>query len=295
MIKLFIICLLLFNGILSSQTLPDLHILKHGKYEMTEWSSDQPAKTYPKSMIFHQTNKIDPKYEDEMDSDWIYPYNLTSKSRINGNDTLGFSFLNTSLSQEDGGYLGAAVIGLNTIDCSEIQFNCTCRTIEPNSRIYAIKAQYKIGNDEYKKLGLNYIMSSIENHYSKYQLYLPEECNNQDSVYIRWKYFFYENDEGARAELGIDDILIKAMKITGINEKSDFKYKIIDNSIEIYSPFNCKPEIKIYNLIGKEYTNFNYIVNNNGFVKIDLNNLNKGFYLIKFNCKNHSKTIKYIK
>jgi hypothetical protein len=251
---IFYILFLVTGAEIFSQTLPELYNLSEEKYEFIEWSMNAKEGTYPPNMIFHQTTKIDPKLDDEMTSDWILPYNLTSGSRIIGEDTLGIIFINTSVKNDEGGYLGAAVLGLSTKNCTNISVSWTGITNEPNDRVYSIALQYKIGDSEYKNTGVVYMMQNKRGDSKIFSdILLPEECEDKDSVYLRWKYFFTANDEGERAKLGIDDIVITSETIAGAND--DFAEGIIieqmHNQIFINSRYSDKCKVAIYSLTGE--------------------------------------------
>lgn len=277
--------MIIIGSFLSAQTLPERHILEESSYIFSYWSSESGAASYPLNMMFHTANSMDPDLNDEMTGDWTLPYNLTSGSRLTGMNDHGISFLNTSVKNDNSGYLGAAVVGLNTKGCKNIRIDWTGRTITPNERVYSIALQYKTGNGKYENTGAVYLMNSNAGSSTEFEnIKLPKICEDRDSVYIRWKYFFTSNDAGARAELGLDDIVIKADKYSGINKnksKGLIKYSFTGDKIYIESDKYMPGlfEILIYNLSGqliiKEHTQIPFIYNTDY--------LPEGIYLLSLN------------
>lgn len=295
-LRIFIVLLVFFcvNQIIA-QTNPDLFELKNGNYSFTEWMQDESKGSYPDCMIFHQTKTQDPELNDEMDSNWELEYCLTSGSRLCGMGDEGISFLNTSTTQDGGKYLGAVVLGLNTIERYNIKVSWTGRTIKKNDRVYSIAFQYKIGSGNYKNTGIVYLMEDDDNSSTKFEnILLPEECEDQDSVYLRWKYFFTANDQGARAELGLDDIVVTSepkSDVIEINDKMD--YLFINNKVFI-SFFESGESEKII-IISDVSGKIKKIDRTNKDCFIDMNSYPVGLYLIKVIDSNYSKVIKIIK
>ena len=85
-----------------------------------------------------------------MDSLWTLPYNLTSRSRINGLGTNGFAFINTGNPQASAGagYVGAAVLALDTLGKENIRVAWTGGTVVTNERVYGIRLQYRVGDPD---------------------------------------------------------------------------------------------------------------------------------------------------
>jgi hypothetical protein len=197
---------------------PQPHVLSAGPYWFSDWDAESPAGTYPPNMVFLQTPLSDPGLEVEMDSAWTMPYNLTNRSRINGLGTDGFAFINTTNPQdvEGAGYLGAAVLALNTLGEGQIRVTWTGGTVLSNSRVYGIRLQYRVGTEGTFANVLNaqgdpveYIRNSDAGHARVIgPVNLPASLANQPHVELRWKYHYISGDSGARAQLRISDILV---------------------------------------------------------------------------------------
>ncbi len=266
-----------------AQTNPQAYKLSGSPYYFNEWSENSPAKTYPVSMIFHTLKKSDPKLEDEMTGDWTSPYNLKSKARFNGLGQYGFSFLSTSLSQDDEGYPGAAVLALDTRYCSEIYLRWTARTFNVGERNYFIQLQYRIGDKSKFTNVPNSVYSSSQTK-GDFQVFgpikLPDDCANKSYIQLRWKYC-YANDgsSGTRPQLAVDDIYVADNLNSSINEFSDnFEFQIIDKTLFLYP--NEISSLEIYNSFGQ-------IVYSSSVISdcsiIYLNFLSNGLYFIVLN------------
>jgi len=200
-------------------------------YSLDAFAPDTPAGTYPPSMIFLQTATKDPSLAAEMDSEWALPYNLTSQSRIRGLGQYGFSFINTSDTQGgSAGYVGAALLALHTIGARDIQVTWTGGTVNPNSRVYALRLQYRVGTqgpfvDVLGAGGLpvEYVRSDIVGDFQTLgPVTLPPDANDRVVVQLRWKYYFIPTGaSGSRAELRVDDIRVTAARpALGLNSVS---------------------------------------------------------------------------
>jgi len=281
---------------LKAQSNPIPFDLSIGSYSFTNWEKTNPAGTYPNNMIFHTTKIRDPKINDEMDSDWVLPYNLTSRSRVLGLADRGFAFQNTSLQQDTGAFLGAAVLSLNTTNRSNIHVNWTGRTISPAERTYNIILQYRIGETgQFVSLPSEYSMSSEPNDEMRLPIIiLPSVCDNQPIVQLRWKYYFSGiGEQGTRPQIGVDDIFISSIAMTSV-EKEDLDMDMFimqqGRIIRLTPMFECNNStIRIINLLGKVL-----IETNLANKTIDLSDYQSGVYLLELIYNNKSKVKKVI-
>ncbi|MFO7776337.1 MAG: chitobiase/beta-hexosaminidase C-terminal domain-containing protein [Candidatus Hydrogenedentota bacterium] len=196
------------------------HDLSQERYLFNEWEPASPAETYPPSMIFEQVQQDDPGLATEMDGFWTLPYNLTSRTRINGLGPDGISFVNTGNAQdEDGaGYLGSARLALNTLGMEDIHVQWTAGTVLPNDRVYGLRPQYRVGasgpfQDLRDENGnpLEYIRNETPGHAQPFgPVTLPSELEDEPYVELRWKYYHILGDSGPRAELRLNDIVVAA-------------------------------------------------------------------------------------
>ena len=146
-----------------------------------------------------------------MDSFWTLPYDLTSRSRINGLDELGVSFINASNPQDlpGAGFLGSAVVALRTTDVAEVWVSWSGGTILPNDRVYALRLQVRVGDsgpwtDVFDEEGASaeYERHPGPGHEQRFSpIRLPQDVTGQDYVQLRWKYYHVSGDNGPRAQL----------------------------------------------------------------------------------------------
>lgn len=203
-------------------------------YIFNNWPSTSVAGTYPPNMVFHycDINEVDPTLAQiNGTGDYVFAYNLTSQTRMEGLGANGISFLNTSPghSTDSTGNLGEAVIALNTIGRSSIQVSWKAGTVLAATRIYKLRAQYRIGlagsyidlpnsnisDIEYTSPGTIDSTSGIFG-----PITLPSSCENQAVVQIRWAYYYSGVGSGPRTKINLTNVSISsAAGTTGIYEK----------------------------------------------------------------------------
>lgn len=182
-------------------------------------AASTPAGTYPSNMLFQQCSLPDPALATEMDGEWKLPYNLTSRSRYRGLGELGVSMVNTSDPQDTAGagYVGAVIVALRTRGVTDIDVSWTGGTVAPNSRVYGLRLQYRLGDrgqfrDVLDAEGrpVEYLRSAIVGDSQRLgPTRLAAETFGQPLVQLRWKYYFIPTGAtGGRAELRLDDIVV---------------------------------------------------------------------------------------
>lgn len=227
-----------------AQTSPVPYDLSSGAYTFTTWDSStavNPAMTYPGNMMFHTLGNQNPNENTPANGDWACAYQSLTGCWIQGKDTDGVAFRNIGNGQipacmTNGTgtniYVGDATVALNTTSCENISVSWIGRMHSsfnyadsiPISRFYAIACQYRIGTSgaftnvpgnylfkcnsdtaTYKPLGTADTLVSV----------LPDTCNNQPIVEIRWIYHqTAQNAGGPRPILGLDDINITRDLVT---------------------------------------------------------------------------------
>lgn len=204
----------------TNSSVPAPYNLALGPYVFSRWAADAPAGAYPSNMIFVQTltnAAPDPGLSVECTNLWILPYNLTQRSRINGLGEDGVAFLNTSDPQaEGGGYLGAAILALQTLGQTSLQVVWRGGTVAPGARPYAMRLQYRLGTtdpfiDLHDAQGalVEYRRSAIAGHSQLLgPVALPAAAENQPCLQLRWKYYWLGTGSGPRDQLRLDDIVV---------------------------------------------------------------------------------------
>ncbi len=188
--------------------------LSTGNYTFTNWDAASTAGTYPANMFFHQTSTQDPVLATAMTADYTGVYNASSQTRMNGLGTNGFSFINTSTS----GFLGAAELGLITSGRTNIQVSWTGGLVaNTGTRYYAIRLQYRIGAGgtwtdvpgpvEYIVTGST-VVGTTQNFGPTT---LPNACENQAAVYLRWKYYYLGSGANNRSQISVGNITVSSV------------------------------------------------------------------------------------
>jgi hypothetical protein len=217
-----------------AQSNPTPFDLSSGSYSFIEWSESSSAETYPNNMIFHEFAVQDPIITEEPTGDWVCVYNIASRSRVVGLNANGVGFINTGDTQDSdarcqngtnrGGYVGAAVVALNTTGREDISLNFTLGIVSIGSgtppRECAMRLQYRIGTTnswtdvpgpiEYSSAGK---LAGESQDFTN--VVLPSSCNDQPIVQVRWKYYFVAvNGGGSRPMLRLDDVTISSSVLT---------------------------------------------------------------------------------
>lgn len=277
--KILLALLLLVPISLLSQSNPSAYKLSDGNYSFLSWSSDATAGTYPNNMMFHTTKVRDPKLEDEMDSDWNLAYNLSSRSRIIGLGELGFAFQNTSGVQEDGNYMGAALLSLDASGRGNISIEWIARTISPGDRTYKIVLQYRIGSQgAFTTLPSEYTMVFSAGDFKLMPItVLPDECNGKPLVQVRWKYCYVETGmTGTRPALAVDNILVSSTEFSSIADATINDFYIFGRNLKLNN-FSLNDKIEIYDLLGNKVFAKDLTTSQE---TLDLSSLNKGYYIV---------------
>ncbi|MFP4527632.1 MAG: T9SS type A sorting domain-containing protein [Candidatus Kapaibacterium sp.] len=312
-IFLVIISIVIAYNPLLSQTFPEAFDLSSGDYSFTEWKADSKAGDYPKNMIFHTTSTQDPSLDTEMNDDWTLGYDLTAKSRINGMGELGVAFNNTSQKNEGAGFLGAAVLGLNTAGRRDIRIEWTGRIggfDKSSDRRYAIRLQMSIDGEQYidvlnegDVVELDFDYTYKEGDSLRFSSVLPPWMNDQEIIYIRWLYFQKSaNAGGGRPELLIDEIRISSEKITSVMENAaeNIAIEIFPNPskdflrIKINSPFEQNATLSICDAAGRHSGAIfeGTLCPGEQIFTYPTGSLSSGLYFIKVNCGGVVRTIK---
>ncbi|MCH8568302.1 MAG: CotH kinase family protein [Balneolales bacterium] len=207
-----------------------------GDFNFNFWDALSPAGSFPSNMVFQQSSITDPELGDEMtspyhipedeyhedDEDSIgFPYNLTRRTRINGLGDRGISFINTGRNRD----LGAAVVALDTRDADALFVSFRAGTELPNSRVYGIRLQYRVGTQaSFQDVLMNgepveYIRNVEQGHSQFFDsIPLPGEALGHPYVQLRWKYHHIDVNSGPRAELSLGDITVTETGDVSVNE-----------------------------------------------------------------------------
>lgn len=211
--------------------IPAPHALNSGAFTFSNWNADEPEGSFPTNMIFLQSEQDDPGLNDPVVIPYAvgndnsnsdsrgYPYNNSSRTRINGLGDRGISFINTGRGRD----VGAAVVALDTRYCDSATVQWEASTETANSRAYAVRLQYRVGDESapFKDFPhpdggvVEYVRSAqagISQTFGPHPL--PAEALGQAYIQLRWKYYYtgqrLSDESGARDEIRLDNIVISA-------------------------------------------------------------------------------------
>lgn len=206
---------------------PQAHVLANGDFWFGAWSPDEPAGSFPEHMLFLQGEENDSGLMSPLDrayhiplstaaapEDTGFPYRALSRTRINGLGEGGISFINTGWGRD----LGGALLALDTRHLSSASVGWLAGTLLPNSRVYAIRLQYRLGHvgafsDLLDQQGhpVEYLRHAQGHTHSFAPLSLPAETLGHPYLQLLWRYYRVSGDSGARAQLRLDDLLVARM------------------------------------------------------------------------------------
>ncbi len=206
--------ILLFGGTAPAQSDPTPYAAWPTPFSFTNWDSTSSASTYPANMIFHQSATQDPVLATASTANYTGAYNGTSGTRMNGLGANGFAWINTGTN----GFLGEALVGLNTTGRQNVQIDCTIGTATVGAREYRVRMQYRVGNTGTwldTSPVTEYVSSGTAGDAVTFtDVTLPAAVNNQPVVQVRWKYYFISGS-GTRPQLRVDDITITTDALSG--------------------------------------------------------------------------------
>ncbi|MEC4051115.1 T9SS type A sorting domain-containing protein [Flavobacterium sp. SUN046] len=293
------------NCVTPTVTNPNPIILTEGVPSLVfdQWDNANTAGSHPQNLALWTHSTSDPDLNTLFIEDWSCMYNLTSRSRFAGEGANGISMVNTGNAQFVGicdgsdptqttgntianGRAGAVVMGLDTSSISNsstITINWTGRTILKNLRAYGLRMQYRIGtsNGNPNSGWLEFptteeYLSGEDNTSENKSTQLPQNCNGQSLVQIRWVYY-YISGSGARAQLGLDDINVSIATLGNQSftyNQNDFSLSPNPVSKEIVY-LSSKQDIEIFDILG------NALQTINNATSINTTTLSSGIYLIK--------------
>ena len=216
---------------LRSLVYPEPRALAAGAFSFSAWDPATPAGVFPAHMIFLQGEESDsalttdlhrayhiPADDAASPEDVAFPYAATARTRINGLGRDGISLINTGRGRD----LGGALLALDTRGVDEVRVGFTVGTVLQNSRVYALRLQYRIGTEgpfsdvvyghgsDLAGEAVEYIRAGDADEQRIGPVWLPDELLDQPNVQLLWRYYRVSGDSGPRAQLRLDDIVVTA-------------------------------------------------------------------------------------
>ena len=275
------------------------HALAGGNYQFSNWRSTAPAGSYPESMKFVYMGDIEPGSDAAVDDGSTGAYNLDSRTRINGLGENGISFINTSNLEGNPGYpgrkLGGALLAINTREVFEVSVDWTAGTIEPNSRVYNLRLQFRVGTSgSFRDLldedgnPVMYERNEVAGHTQVIgPVTLPDSLENREVLQLLWRYYFtgerVDDNSGQRSQLNISEInvWVPEKENTQIPESFALRQNYPNpfnpgTQIPFELPIDTRVRIDVFDLVGRRIA-----------VLLD-NDLPAGRHTVSFNGKNIS-------
>lgn len=209
------------DAFLSNNPFPVVKTLTVCSYNFNEWSDNSPSGTFPSNLAFVYMDQTDPLIDSKIVGFTSGRYDLSSKTRINGLNENGISFINTGSGQT--GYeetsLGGAILALNTIGYDSLVLEFTAGTVKSKSRAYNLRLEYRIGDKLaftpllYNNQEVIYESNNSDGHESKFTISLPDTLLNKEYIQFFWRIYYTGNrrntESGARDEIRLDDVKVK--------------------------------------------------------------------------------------
>ena len=298
---------------LIGQSNPRAFELKNGNYLFAKWDSTSQPGTYPPNMIFHwvSQNMTYPFYSDAS-SDYACEYFSSPRPGIRGLGVDGFSFFSSPVSQfadckyadANNRFIGCAVLSLNSTGRKNIQVSWIGGTVKRGNtkspRECKVRLQYRLGTSNNFSdfiIPVEYTSSLSENDsLHRGPVVLPDICNNQRIVQLRWIYFeSSKNGTGSKPQLRVNGIRVFSNDLSTniINvARNDTSTVAISNDILTIDLNNYytkdKYEITMLTLTGKNvYNEFSA----EQFVKVNIGSLPKGKYILTLRNTKENQTI----
>lgn len=287
----------------------DPFILNKSDYRFSEWYATEPADTYPESMAFVYMDETEPGLDADIGGVTQGEYNLDSRTRINGLGEDGFAFINTSNLEGNRGYpgrrLGGAVLFLNTEDQGSVRVQWTAGTVEPNSRVYNLRLQYRTEEEQPFRDVLDERGNPVE--YARNErvghtqnigpVTLPADAEDQPAVQLLWRYYFtgerLDDESGQRSMLNISEINVTSEPLLGTDPGLPREVRLFQNYPNPFYPITTirydlpsKQHVKIdlYTIEGRHVASLEDREAESGrhHVDVDVSGLATGIYLYRF-------------
>jgi len=200
-------------------------------YRFDLWDAKNPAGTYPPNMVFVHMDRVEPPLGASVAGFTNGAYDLDERTRVTGRGGEGFAFINTNNLEGNPGYpgrrLGGAILALNTVHVDKVMVSWEAGTVVPNSREYALRLQYRVGNQgPFRDLvdtdgrPFVYVRSDSVGHRQQFgPLPLPDGAANQQRVELLWRYYHtgmrHDPEDGSRSKLHIASIEVEGKRVTG--------------------------------------------------------------------------------
>jgi hypothetical protein len=313
-----------FKPVASNGLFPEAHPLQTEPFVFTNWPTDAEPGSFPAHMAFYYMNSEHPGLDAIPTGTTSGPYNLNSGTRINGLADGGISLINDSGNignPGNNGYpdsgLGGVVLGINTLNTHTTQVQFTGGTLQPNSLVYSIRLQYRIGADgplndvlDSNGIPVEYWRNPMAGHAKTIgPVTLPESLENRPYVQLWWRYYFtgeqIDEQNDRAAQLRLDNIIVEANKLTSLDVDTGLPldYSLHQNYPNPFNPVTkigfdlplpTPVRITVYNMAGQvvsEPVNGNYHAGSHQ-IEFNASRLASGVYIYRLETPGFTQTRK---
>ncbi|AWV97069.1 CotH kinase family protein [Arcticibacterium luteifluviistationis] len=251
------------ENILSENPFPLANELNNCGYNFNIWSENESEGSFPDNMAFVFMDEADPSLESEIEGNTDGDYDISSRTRINGLESDGVSFINTGNEDGNPGYpgtkLGGAILAINTLEHDSVFVSFKAATLDANSREYHLRLQYRVGDIlpfqdllDNNNTVVEYQRNSVENELKSFsRIALPPNALDKPYVQLFWRYYYTgvkNSSSGSRDEIRLDDVEI-------ITKKSTIQAVTVSDVFEdfglIESSHSIQNESEVYFKAGK--------------------------------------------
>ena len=213
------------STIYSDNPLPIAKVFDKCGYKLFDWTASSQA--FPPNTIIAEMQTSNPTISTNIAGATSGIFNLSTGTRANANEIEGISFVNSDISNT--GYaankIGGLLVAMNTTNYDSIYVSWIGRTIQPNSKEYKIRLQYRLGdlqpfNNLLDASGniVEYQRSATAGQFMEFKnIKLPSAICNKPYVQLFWRFYYtgVQNDilNNVSDELGIDDIEVYSKKV----------------------------------------------------------------------------------
>lgn len=174
--------------------------LADGPFAFDYWPPDAPRGSFPDHMLFQYMDRIHPGPDAFVSGNIDMAYNRESGTRVVGLGSDGIALMNSDTDADTADFhenrLGAVVVGLRTINHGHIHVNWSAETLQPNDRDYAIRLEFRVGNEgpfepvtDDRNLPVIYKRDNSGTLVSMGPVTLPPEADDQPYVQLMWRYY----------------------------------------------------------------------------------------------------------
>lgn len=308
---------------------PKAYDLRRAPYRFSEWPSDvielwpedDPGSGYPDNMAFVYMDEPDPGLDAEVSGFTEGVYYLVDRTRINGLGDDGFSFINTSSEYGNPGYpgtrLGGAILALNTRRIENIQVSWEGMTVEPNSRVYNLRLQYRLGDEgPFRDLldengnPVEYRRNAEPGHREQIgPVRLPSDAEDKGYVQLLWRYYYtgeqLDHESGQRAKLAVTNISVEPGTVLDAEEEPQEdrpgSYRLYQNYpnpfnpatiIRYQLPEESEARLEVFDLLGRRVAVLvdGHVGAGEHTVTFDASNLAGGVYIYRLQAGDYTET-----